>query len=121
VEEVLEAIEAMRARTGHSLSARVSDELEELTLGDRVAVDEHGYEAAEAAADLDALMCVLSERERLLLKLRFQDDLTQSEIGQRLGCSQMHVSRMLRSALSRLTAAAEPDARASFLSGGAAR
>jgi RNA polymerase sigma-B factor len=45
---------------------------------------------------------VLPERERLIVHLRFAEDLTQSEIAERIGVSQMHVSRLLRRALSRV-------------------
>ena len=51
-------------------------------------------------------MDVLDEREREILRLRFHEDLTQSEIGERIGCSQMHVSRLVRGALAKLSAAA---------------
>ncbi len=47
-------------------------------------------------------MRVLSEREREVLRLRFEEDLTQSEIGQRVGVSQMHVSRLIRQSIARL-------------------
>ena len=52
-------------------------------------------------------MGVLSEREREVLRLRFEEDLTQSEIGARVGVSQMHVSRLIRQAVTRLREAAE--------------
>jgi RNA polymerase sigma-B factor len=52
-------------------------------------------------------MSVLSDRERELLRLRFAEDLTQSEIGARVGISQMHVSRLIRQAVTRLREAAE--------------
>jgi RNA polymerase sigma-B factor len=48
----------------------------------------------------------LPERERLILHLRFHEDLTQAEIGERLGISQMHVSRLIRKSITRLQAAA---------------
>ena len=47
-------------------------------------------------------MRVLSDREREVLRLRFEEDLTQSEIGQRVGVSQMHVSRLIRQSIARL-------------------
>jgi RNA polymerase sigma-B factor len=50
---------------------------------------------------------VLSEREREVLRLRFEEDLTQSEIGQRVGVSQMHVSRLIRQSIARLREEAE--------------
>jgi len=52
-------------------------------------------------------MRVLSEREREVLRLRFAEDLTQAEIGERIGVSQMHVSRIIRQAVNRLRDAAE--------------
>ena len=52
-------------------------------------------------------MQVLSEREREVLRLRFAEDLTQAEIGERVGVSQMHISRIIRHALGRLREAAE--------------
>jgi RNA polymerase sigma-B factor len=55
-------------------------------------------------------MSGLSERERDLLRLRFEQDLTQSEIGSLVGGSQMHVSRLLRRAITHLRDAAEADA-----------
>ena len=51
----------------------------------------------------------LPPREREILRLRFVDDLTQREIGERVGVSQMHVSRLLRRALDKVTAAAATD------------
>jgi RNA polymerase sigma-B factor len=54
-------------------------------------------------------MVVLTEREREVLRLRFGEDLTQSEIGERVGVSQMHVSRLIRQALGRLRAEAEDE------------
>ena len=52
-------------------------------------------------------MSVLSEREREIMRLRFVEDLTQAEIGARIGVSQMQVSRLLRQAIERMRAAAE--------------
>jgi RNA polymerase sigma-B factor len=51
-------------------------------------------------------MRVLTERERDVLRLRFSEDLTQAEIGERVGVSQMHVSRIIRQAIGRLREAA---------------
>ena len=52
-------------------------------------------------------MRVLNEREREILRLRFEEDLTQAEIGARVGVSQMHVSRIIRQAIGRLREAAQ--------------
>lgn len=85
------------------------------TLGERLGDEDPGFEAAEVSATLDRLLNTLSEREQLVLRLRFRDDLTQTEIGRRIGCSQMHVSRIQRAALARLvqnaaTTLSEPNA-----------
>jgi RNA polymerase sigma-B factor len=53
-------------------------------------------------------MRVLTDREREVLRLRFEEDLTQSEIGERVGVSQMHVSRLIRQSVARLREVAEP-------------
>ena len=65
-----------------------------------------GFERVEKKVVAQSLMDRLDDREREILRLRFQEDLTQSEIGERIGCSQMHVSRLVRGALAKLSAAA---------------
>jgi RNA polymerase sigma-B factor len=64
--------------------------------------EEERYELVEYRATIEAALTALPSRQRAILRLRFHDDLTQSEIAQRLGVSQMHVSRLLRQALGRL-------------------
>ena len=56
---------------------------------------------------LERLTGILDDRAREILRLRFAEDLLQSEIAERVGCSQMHVSRILRSSLERLFAYGE--------------
>ena len=56
--------------------------------------------------DFDRLSKVLSERDREILLLRFRDGLTQREIGDRVGLSQMHISRLIRAGIERLQGAA---------------
>ena len=63
-----------------------------------------GFSSAEGRADLDPLLARLPSRARLAIRLRFGEDLTQSEIAARLGVSQMQVSRILSSSLARLRA-----------------
>lgn len=65
-------------------------------------VEEGGYETVEDLESLKPLMGQLSERDRTILALRFGEELTQAEIGERLGMSQMHVSRLLARILGRL-------------------
>lgn len=69
---------------------------------ERLGSEDAGFAAAEARADLDQAMGVLPARERMILQLRYRADLTQSEIAERVGVSQMHVSRLLRRAIARL-------------------
>jgi RNA polymerase sigma-B factor len=64
--------------------------------------EEPGYARAELAADLDRLLSHLDQRERMVLHLRFQEDLVQREIAERMGISQMQVSRMLAKAIATL-------------------
>ena len=64
-----------------------------------------GYEHAETAAVVDGLLATLGEREREILRLRFAEDLTQAEIGEQMGLSQMHVSRLIRRSINALQAA----------------
>jgi RNA polymerase sigma-B factor len=106
-EQVLEAREAAAAYRAVSLD-RTRDEDDEETEGVAATfgVEDPGFGLAEDAATVERLMRVLSEREREVLRLRFREDLTQSEIGLRVGVSQMHVSRIIRGAVSRLREAA---------------
>jgi RNA polymerase sigma-B factor len=108
VELVLEAREAAAAYRAVSLD-RPRDEDDEGAdaLGQSVGIDDPGFSVAEDAATVEQLMRVLSDREREVLRLRFVEDLTQAEIGARVGVSQMHVSRILRQAIARLRDAAE--------------
>jgi RNA polymerase sigma-B factor len=106
-EDVLEALEAARARSATSLSAsRPDDEGGESTLAATIGIDDDGFNTAEQRATYEQLSSCLLPREREVIRLRFEEDLTQEEIGQRVGVSQMQVSRVLRQALAKLTAEA---------------
>jgi RNA polymerase sigma-B factor len=113
-DEVLEAFAAGDARRTMSLDQPVGGgEPDETTIGERIGADDSGFTIVEERATIERGLPVLSERERLVLKLRFVDDMTQSQIAERIGHSQMHVSRILRGALDRLrdeVAEAEADA-----------
>jgi RNA polymerase sigma-B factor len=106
VEDVLEAMEAATAYEAASLDApRPSAEHDDdWSFGDLVAAEEPGYELVELSESLRGTLAALPPRERLILRMRFQDDLTQAEIAERVGVSQMHVSRLLRRSLDRLGA-----------------
>jgi RNA polymerase sigma-B factor len=111
LEDVLEALAAKENRRplGLDLPSRGED-------GDGPSVSEWvggadvGYELVEDRMAIEAVIPGLDAREREVLRLRFIEELPQSQIAKRIGCSQMHVSRLLRSTLERLREAAEPDA-----------
>jgi RNA polymerase sigma-B factor len=107
-EAVLEAMEAGRASTATSLSAPrgSDDDGVENTLEGAIGVDEDGFATAEQRATYEQLARCLTDRERRVVELRFKEDLTQEEIGERVGVSQMQVSRVLRQALAKLAAEA---------------
>jgi len=111
VEAVLEARAAYRALHADSLDQPWSwgegDEGGSLldTLGDRDIEIRRAFDRVM----LGALLETLEERERLIVRLYYQDELTQAEIGRRLGYSQMHISRLLQRAIERLLLAARQD------------
>ncbi len=102
-EAVLEALEAGQAYRAASLDAPMAGAVEE-TLGDRLGSTDDGYLDAERRAELGPLLDRLPERERRIVELRFVAEMTQSEIAQHVGVSQMHVSRLLARSLARLRA-----------------
>jgi len=101
VELVLEALQTASALRPDRLDAPIAaGDGEQEHPG--VATEETGYALAEASATLKPLLARLTPREREMLRLRFEEDLTQAEIGAQLGVSQMQVSRILRKAIGRL-------------------
>jgi RNA polymerase sigma-B factor len=104
VEHVLEARAAGSAHHGISLERPGSDDDEGRTLADALGFTDDGFRQAEDSVAFDGLLAELDERRRVVLHLRFQDDLTQAEIGELLGISQMHVSRLIRQAIEQLRA-----------------
>ena len=102
-EAILEALEASAAYRATSLSTPRGNEDEAGdTLGDTVGTSEDGFDLAEDRATLAQLLRAVTPREREVLRLRFEEDMTQAEIGERIGVSQMQVSRIIRSSLGRL-------------------
>ena len=101
-EEVLEALEAAVAYEPVSLDTSPGSEDEDETWAQSIGAEDPGYELAEYSADLAPAMRALPERERLILHMRFVQDMTQSEIADRVGISQMHVSRLLAKTLVQL-------------------
>jgi len=107
VDQVIEAISAGSAHHPDSLDRPLSED-GDLAIDVVAAHDDPGFARAENAAVVEGLLARLSEREREILKLRFQQDLTQAEIGERLGVSQMHISRLIRQSMATLQHAADP-------------
>ena len=108
-EEVLEAMEAASAYEAVSLeSHRYGGDADEgATYAERVGEEDVRYDIVEYEASLAPVLRALPERDRVVLHLRFVDDLTQAEIAERIGVSQMHVSRIIRRSLERLRAVAD--------------
>jgi RNA polymerase sigma-B factor len=109
VETIVETMQAASARHGVSLSTPLhGQDAGDATLQDSLGGEDDGYAAADERAMARQLTEVLTDREREVLRLRFEEDLVQQEIGERIGVSQMHVSRIIRHAIEKLRAAAEP-------------
>ena len=110
VEELLEARDAAGANRMSSLDAPVtSDEEEGASLADMLGSEDERLEHVERALTVDSVLEGLDPRAREILRLRFHEELTQAAIGERVGLSQMHVSRLIRQALDTLRAASRPD------------
>jgi RNA polymerase sigma-B factor len=105
-DEVAEAVQASSALRTMSLDAPVAEAAGESTpLVDTVGAVDQGLELAEARTALGRAFRVLDQRERTVIQLRFVSDLTQEQIAERIGVSQVHVSRILREALTKLRTA----------------
>jgi RNA polymerase sigma-B factor len=100
--DVLEVLEANHNRRPLSLDRPVGGEEDESPASEWVGDEDAGFELIEDKLALEGVLPHLDERERLVLQLRFVDDLTQSQIADRIGHSQMHVSRILRRTLERI-------------------
>jgi RNA polymerase sigma-B factor len=105
IEEVTETRLAENASRLASLDAPTRTE-DDGNLADQLGRDDAGLDRVEAAVWIEQLANGLSPREREVLRLRFVEDLVQREIAERVGVSQMHVSRILRDALAHLADAA---------------
>ena len=107
-EQVLEAMEAASAYDAVSLEAyRFGDEGDGETYAESIGVEDERFELVEYGATIAPTLQALPARDRIVLHLRFAEDMTQAEIAERVGVSQMHVSRLIRRALERLRTVAE--------------
>jgi RNA polymerase sigma-B factor len=104
-EDILDTLQALQAYETLSLDAPPpSAEDHAMTVGDALGHDDERYELIELDASVRAALEHLPPRERLILRMRFVEDLTQTEIAARVGISQMQVSRLLRRSLNQLRA-----------------
>jgi RNA polymerase sigma-B factor len=109
-EAVLDAREAVAAHSPASLDERVSTEDQSATLGELLGAEDEALETAEDAVLLEHYLAHLPARSQEVLRLRFEKDLKQREIGAILGVSQMHVSRLIRQSLEQLQAVVAAEA-----------
>ena len=102
-EEVNEARLASNGYNSASLDAAISSSDDgEAALADFIGLDDNALELVEDFNALAPLIAELDDRERRIIHMRFVDELTQAQIGEHLGVSQMHVSRLLNRTLSKL-------------------
>ena len=108
-EEVLDALQAGGAYRAISFDMPRAFEVDgaaRATIADSIGVDERGFDRAEDRALLANLLGSVTAREREVLRMRFEQDMTQAEIGAAIGVSQMQVSRLIRKAITELRDAA---------------
>jgi RNA polymerase sigma-B factor len=102
---ILEALRAGSGRYTEPLDGPLDNgEADGATMADRVPFVDAELDRAEARATIERLMGILDARAREVMRLRYEDDMLQSEIATRLGSSQMQVSRILRASLEKLHA-----------------
>jgi RNA polymerase sigma-B factor len=105
--DVLEVLEAKHNRRPLSLDAPpIGEDPEEASGAEWVGRPDGNFDLVEDRIAMESVLPVLGDREREVLRLRFAEELPQTEIALRIGCSQMHISRLLRRSLDRLREAA---------------
>jgi RNA polymerase sigma-B factor len=103
LEQVLEALQAAQAFSATSLDAdQRSEDSDPTPLGDSIGEEDARFELVEYGASIQDALEGMPERTRQVLHLRFVEDLTQAQIADQIGVSQMHVSRIIRSAVAEL-------------------
>jgi RNA polymerase sigma-B factor len=108
--DVLEVLEAQHNRRPLSLDAPpVGEDPEAASGAEWVGRPDGNFDLVEDRFAMESVLPVLGEREREVLRLRFVEELPQTEIAMRIGCSQMHISRLLRRSLDKLRDAAESE------------
>ena len=99
---VLETLDVLEVRRPASLEEAVSRDEGAGSLAEHIGVEDAGYEAAENAINFDCYLRHLPPLRREILRLRFREGLLQREIAERVGVSQMQVSRLIRHSLEQL-------------------
>ena len=107
VEEIIEGIESSNAYSTLSLDATDDSDDGSSSMLDAIGVDDEGLEHVEIRESIKPLLEALEPREKKILLLRFFKNMTQSQIAEEIGVSQMHVSRLLSRTLEQLRASLE--------------
>ncbi len=102
VDEVIEALDAQSAYRASSIDAGRGDDDDEMAFSSRLGASDPGFHRTELEMALRDMVAELSERDRTIIELRFFEELSQTEIAERVGISQVHVSRLLRRSLEEL-------------------
>jgi len=103
VEQVIDALQAIQAYETVSLDApRPGGDDEAPSYGETIGMEDERYELVELDVTLASVLGHIPPRQRMILRMRFMEDLTQTEIAERVGISQMQVSRLLRRSLDQL-------------------
>jgi RNA polymerase sigma-B factor len=107
-EQVIDALQAIQAYETVSLEApRPGGSEDAPSPGETIGSEDHSYELVELKATVASVLHHVPPRQRAILHMRFVDDLTQTEIAERVGISQMQVSRLLRRSLDQLRTLAD--------------
>lgn len=109
VEEIIEGIESSNAYSTLSLDASDDSEDGAATMLDAIGIDDAGLAHVEIRESIKPLLDRLDQREKKILLLRFFKNMTQSQIAEEIGVSQMHVSRLLNRTLEQLRASLEEE------------
>jgi RNA polymerase sigma-B factor len=108
VEEVLEALDAAQSYSPRALDAPIAGDDDGVrTLGESIGHEDPGFHHVELGASISPAFADLPERQQKIVRMRFIEDLTQAQIAERFGISQMHVSRLLRRSLDHMGAAVQ--------------
>ncbi len=111
VADVLEGLEASEAYRSSSLDEMLSSEQGSATVGELVGEADAELDRVDFRQALRPVLAELGERERTIVLLRFFGNMTQTQIADKVGISQMHVSRLLAQTLDRLRSRLDPDTR----------